>query len=441
MFRKIICAAALSLLACLPSKAIIVQQLVKTNGDKLFGFICSQDPAAGKIVFRADSAVETVNKVFNMGGRQVVVMGNDLMQVKIVRQGDDGRAVCEIGTRHDVEVKWDEIKAVYAIPNSEKNTISGLEREYTTYNGDVYRGQFQSQVYGDNSRVTLRTDDKREQSVLLNNVAMYKTIPANASQPVIEQAKLTDVIELKDGQVMSGVIVERNYENENADSFYVVLQERKKQEKVFFNQIKRFRAEVNSSYKPYIMHTLKSGEIMVNGNMVDGRLLSLTRPFSAEQAEIMKNENEAFVYMTQRAGNVLRQAIGAYLPSSNDFVHLKATGDSCMVTVEVNDHEKFDGQSSMTILKDVTMEEDGKTLTLGDYAPYHNINAKSLIKDGRSGTFQYKFRLSLPKQTATGKKNPTVNKKYFMVYFLKTREIIPLEVEMQSEAGKRKQAK
>lgn len=441
MFRNIICAVALSLLTCLPGEAIVVQQLVKTNGDKLFGFICSQDPAAGKIVFRADSAVETVNKVFNMGERQVVVVGNDLMPVKIVRQGDDGMTVCEIGTRHDVEVKWDDIKAVYAIPDSERNTISGLEREYTTYNGDVFRGQFKSQIYGDNGRVTLRTDDKREQSVLLNNVAIYKTIPANVLQPVIEQTKLMDVIELKDGQVMSGVIVERNYENENADSFYIVLQERKKQEKVFFNQIKRFRAEVNASYKPYVMHTLKSGEIMVNGNIVGGRLLSLTRPFSTEQAEIMKNGNEAFVYMARRAGNVPRQAIGVYLPSSNDFIHLKATGDSCIVTVEVNDNEKFDGQSSVTILKDVTMEEDGKTLTLGDYALYHNVNTKSLVKDGRSGTFQYKFRLSMPKQTTSGKKNATVNKKYFMIYFLKTREIIPLEITMQSRESTGKQTK
>lgn len=418
------------------ASAIVAQKLIKTNGDVFYGYIAVQNLNGNKIVFRADSSKETVERVITSGGKRFVVFGDGSpIPVAEQRTKSDGKKWCTFKTTHDVEIKWDDVKAVFAIQDK-KGIISGLEREYTTNNGNVCRGNFVRQTYGKNSFVELEADGNSEE-ISLSKVTCYKTLKKNPAQSILEQSKLLDIIEKKNGQwTEPGVIVERNYQSENPDSFYVSLHHANdSEERVYFGQIKKFRKEVNSSYKPYFINVLNKGETMVNGKKAR-HTVPLSPLYDSKKAKDMVRRDKAFAYKTSKRAGLIGQGeevIDICLPGKDYMTAVETHADTCIVTFEAND-STYDGLSSVGIVSCEYMDTDGENITFSPFSLLHPIRAKAKpIKDGKSGTMQYKFQIVLPKETKNDKTKP--NKYYYVIYVPVKEMVIPLSIERTKTQG------
>lgn len=430
MTRKTTIMLIALIIVSISGNAITVQKLVKTNGDELYGHIAVQNPKEEEIVFQADSSMETVDKIMNMDGKAVASFGNTLLQVKALRIMDDGKAVCKVMRPHSVTIKWDEIEAIYAV-SDDKNTISGLEREYTTSNGSTYSGSFIKQTYGGKSNITLRSVDGQESEIQLANVIYYKTIAKNPSQPITEQAKVTDVVEKNDGTLVGpGVITERNYQSEDPDSFYVLIHTLQgTKERIFLKDIKSFRIQENKQYKPCIINILEKGDMMVNGNKI-GEAISLVPLHGNKEVLEFEGKSKPVAYISEKSfikGGKQQTVICLNVPNKKYIIALDSKTDTCQVVFEVNAPTDFDSQSSASVIKDVEMEKDGRTLFFKSYATFQAMNASSFTKDGRSGTLQYKFNIPLPEM---GKMNKAADGKYHCwsaIFLLKKQQIIPIE--------------
>lgn len=432
MIRKLLCSIAALVGINASISAVVVQKLVKTNDDVLYGFITVQNLDDYKIVFQADSSMETVDRVISSGGKRFVAFGDGSpIPVAKQRQKGNGQIVCTFKTVHNVEIKWDDVKAIFAMPDK-KGTITGLEREYTTHDGSVYRGNFVKQTYGKDNFVELEAGGKTYE-INLSKVTCYKTIRKNPAQPLAEQSKVLDIIEKKNGQwTEPGIIVERNYQSENPDSFYVLLHHANKaEERIYFGQIKRFRRVCNDGYKPYVINVLRKGEMMVNGKKV-----THTVPFGqcgeAGKAKSMMKSGKAFAYKANKRVGLLGQTeevINAYLPREDYMTALTTPSDTCLITFEVNDSVS-DGLGAVGIVRDVSMSKDGKTMSISPFSLLQTSKAvEKPITDGKSGTWQYKFRIVLPRESKSNKTNG--GKYYYAIYLPMSEKIIPLSVKRQ----------
>lgn len=391
MQRLLLVVAMLS--ACIAGGAITVQKLTKTDGDVLYGYISSQNPNTGEYVFMADSSK---NAIYRNGSQKV-------------------------------RLKWDEIDSVEYKPQADGVT-SGLVREYFSNGLPSVRGILLMQNYRDGNYVKIQGNEGTQLRSLAN-VIKIKTFALNSSHSIIEQAQLLDIVEKKGGMMVGpGVIVERNFEKEDPDKYYVVVKTKDDTtHTVYVKDIKCFHSVVNQDYKTFDIVKLKPGEMRVNGIEVGKALPRFPRHGSRKyMMEDQKEGNLTHVYYLTTDPDKFVIA-NVYQPEKDDdVVSLEASSDTCSITFEANDADMADRLSVGMVSGGVRLDEKESTMKVRDDKFNSPAKAMSFDKDNASCTTQYKFTVVKPVRAAMPD-----GKSYHFIFLKEKGEngsVIPVEI-------------
>ena len=160
-------------------------------------------------------------------------------------------------------LSWDTIAIIKAEPRP-KLQLSGINRRYKLRSGMEYEGQYVEEVPG--STLSLYQDNgvtmvfKREE-VLKDN--RYKI---NPNQSIFEQSDLIDVVQLKNGSLCKGIIIERNYSDTDtiSNDYLLIQSENGMVQSVNLADVLEYRKELNPLYNPLTDVILDEGEFMIN---------------------------------------------------------------------------------------------------------------------------------------------------------------------------------
>ena len=160
-------------------------------------------------------------------------------------------------------LSWDTIAIIKAEPRP-KLQLSGINRKYKLRSGMEYEGQYVEEVPG--STLSLYQDNgvtmvfKREE-VLKDN--RYKI---NPNQSIFEQSDLIDVVQLKNGSLCKGIIIERNYSDTDtiSNDYLLIQSENGMVQSVNLADVLEYRKELNPLYNPLTDVILDEGEFMIN---------------------------------------------------------------------------------------------------------------------------------------------------------------------------------
>lgn len=87
----------------------------------------------------------------------------------------------------------------------------------------------------------------------------------NPNQGLFEQSELLDIIQMKNNNILKGIIIEQNFSNKTPSDNYLLLQtESGTTQSVKLADIDGYRKEVNPKFKPLFDILLRTGELVVN---------------------------------------------------------------------------------------------------------------------------------------------------------------------------------
>ncbi|MBO8438226.1 MAG: hypothetical protein IAC54_04930 [Bacteroidetes bacterium] len=212
------------------------------------------------------------NAIINSGDNAYLVLSNIVTNNGSI----NGVRILEKGVRVKyLEIKsntytlsWDTIEVIKA-DRRPKLQISGINRKYKLKSGMEYEGEYAGEVpgqtlslYQNNGVIFVFNRDE----VLKDN--RYKI---NPNQELFEQSDLLDIVQLQSGNLVKGIIVERNYSDaDTITSDYLLIQsENGNIQSIKLSDIIEYRKEPNPSYKPITDVKLSVGEYMINRNKVN----------------------------------------------------------------------------------------------------------------------------------------------------------------------------
>lgn len=160
-------------------------------------------------------------------------------------------------------LNWDTILIVKA-PKRSKLMLSGINRRYTLNSGMEYDGQYIEEVPG--RTVSLLGDNGIVQVFNTNDVKKDARFKVNPNQSMIEQSDLLDIIRLKNGTQIRGLIFERNYSNGSkiTNDYLLIETENGHVQSVNLSDIAEYRKEKNSQFKPIEDIVLKKNTGAIN---------------------------------------------------------------------------------------------------------------------------------------------------------------------------------
>lgn len=174
-----------------------------------------------------------------------------------------------------------------------------------------YEGEFVEEVPG--KTLSLYRENNYIDVFETSNVVKYSIKKINPNQSLLEQSQLLDVLLLKDGSIVKGIITEQNY-SIGEESNYMLLQlENGHTQNIGFNKVAEYRKEVNKAYNPLYDILLHPGEIVLNRK---------------EVKFVTPNENND----------------GVYFEDSTKFTSIKSTSQDTKFTIETNLTNTMDAQ-------------------------------------------------------------------------------------------------
>lgn len=298
MKLKLIFFLALLLQGMADAGATIVQKLLLKNGSELEGYISTQRPgknftfvAERALIYMAGSEVKSVidrevnirqlspawiewgekNDAFvGVGDNRILLLsdivtkGNTVSRIRILEKGAKIKYL-DMNER-SYSLSWDTIAIVRA-DKRPKTALTGINRVYKLVNGQEYEGQYVEEVpgktlslYGDNGVVEVFETDK---------VVKYSMRKINPDQDLFEQCRLLDVIQLKDGSTMDGVIIEQNFGKTDADNYLLLQTQDGMTRSVKLTDIVEYRKKVNENFKALFDVLLNEGELVINRQQVN----------------------------------------------------------------------------------------------------------------------------------------------------------------------------
>lgn len=212
------------------------------------------------------------NAIINSGDNAYIVLSNIVTNNGSI----NGVRILEKGVRVKyLEIKsnaytlsWDTIEVI-KVDQRPQLQISGINRKYKLKSGMEYEGEYAGEIpgqtlslYQNNGVIFVFNRD----DVLKDN--RYKI---NPNQGLFEQSDLLDIVQLQNGNLLKGIIIERNYsEVDTITSDYLLLQsENGNIQSIKLADILEYRKEPNPSYKPLTDVELSVGEYMINRNRVN----------------------------------------------------------------------------------------------------------------------------------------------------------------------------
>lgn len=274
--------------------AIVIQKITLKDGSVLEGYISMQRPGK-EFVFIADRATinmpdlkvksvvnheqkETLlptgwvdwasqtNSFTGFGKERSLVLSdiitNDgiISQVRILQKGETVKYY-EIAQKK-YSFSWDTVAFIQTEKRSPA-VLSGLNRSYQLSNGSKSEGQYVEEIPG--KTTTISQSDGIEEVLQFAQILSFSVKKNNPNQPLFEQAKLLDEIVLKNGGIISGLIIEQNYgKSGSSNSFLIIQNENEDNQSVKFEDIAEFRKMINPKYKEIQDVILNKGDVYVN---------------------------------------------------------------------------------------------------------------------------------------------------------------------------------
>lgn len=195
-------------------------------------------------------------------------------RVRVVERGAKIRYI-EL-TPNSYVLQWDTLSIVKCDPRP-KLLLSGVNRRYKLKSGKEYEGQYVEEVPG--KTVSLYCDNGITEVFNTIDVVKDNRIKINPNQSILEQSDLIDIVQLKNGRSLRGIILERNYFGfDDMDSvalsksnnkliqndFLLIQQEDNSIKSVNLTDISEYRKELNPQYKPLTDILLQDGAYVLN---------------------------------------------------------------------------------------------------------------------------------------------------------------------------------
>lgn len=276
------------------AQAIIVQKVYLKDGSVLSGFIQKQD-GNGLLTVATQEAIicikgtdanisneqnyqeSTLSKEWikwaeendaflgNKGNRTLKLAdvrsknGKTSYKVYILESGINTKFL-EIAP-NTYQVKWKDVVSIRG-DKRPKTMLSGIDRIYQLKNGNQYEGQYAEET---DSTLSLYMPNGSIRSFKLNDVVKYTFKPFCATQDIIEQTPLLDIVKSINGSEVKGFIIEQNYSsNKNSENYILVRQESGAIQSIKVSDIAETRKEENPKYNPKMDILLKPGQVMIN---------------------------------------------------------------------------------------------------------------------------------------------------------------------------------
>jgi hypothetical protein len=294
---KSICLIALLVQNVLCINATIAQKLILKNGSELEGYISMQRPGENftfaterAMIFIPSPKVKSFvdhdvnikelpaswkewaekNDAFvGLGDNRILVLSDIITETGIVnkvRVLERGAKIKYIEmTPNTYSLTWDTISMV-KVEKRSKTALSGINRIYQLSSGMEYEGQYVEEVPG--KTLSLYRDNGVVEVFNTSDVVRYSMRKINPNQNLLKQSELLDIVQLKNGTSVKGIIIEQNYKTENGENSYLLTQlEDGSTRSIKLNDIIEYRKETNLKYKPLYDILLRERELVVNRQM------------------------------------------------------------------------------------------------------------------------------------------------------------------------------
>ena len=184
-----------------------------------------------------------------------------IKRVRILERGAKIKYL-EIGN-NNYSLNWNAI-ALIKIEKRPKTALSGIDRTYKTIDGREFTGQYVEEVPGQTLSLYRETDEVVE-VFKTTDVVKYSMHKINPKQTIFEQSELLDIIRLKNGSLMKGIIIEQNFNDKQPSEAYLLLQmESGITQSIKLADIEEYRKETNQQYRPKFDILLNEGELVIN---------------------------------------------------------------------------------------------------------------------------------------------------------------------------------
>lgn len=296
MKTRIIIILTIILQSAITTHAAIVQKLILKNGSELEGYISMQRPgenftftAERAVVYMADTMIldikpqevkikdlstdwikwaEENDAFIGIGDNRKLLLSNivtknktTINRVRILEQGAKIKYI-EIGN-NNYSLNWDAI-ALIKVEKRPKTLLSGIDRTYKTIDGKEFTGQYVEEVPGQTLSLYRETDGVVE-VFKTTDVVKYTMHKINPDQTLYEQSELLDIIRLKNGSLMKGIIIEQNFNDKESSKDYLLLQKENGMiQSIKLADIEEYRKETNQQYHPKFDILLNEGELVIN---------------------------------------------------------------------------------------------------------------------------------------------------------------------------------
>lgn len=314
MFGAVLCAGTIHA----ADNDLVYQTATLKNGTVLYGYI-QQNDGLGTLLFQSDSAIVYLENVEADCSDRVVPEGQVMQQWRewadrnnkwegsegsrslllsdisvskvlskddnFLRQAEGKQAanvkVLERGVKYkyiemtpnSYSLTWDDIVAISSERRG-KTMLSGIVATCHT-KGGTYEGQYAGETA---TTVSLYQADGVIHTLAKKDVEKYNYRALNTEQDIFEQSMLLDVVNVKDGSPVTGIVIEQNYAGgKDSENYLLVRQESGIIQSVKMSDIVTISKENNPRYAPKVDVILAENEVRINGNLAESTNLKVKK--------------------------------------------------------------------------------------------------------------------------------------------------------------------
>lgn len=305
MRRKLIYLVALLVGAVTSANAQSVQTLVLSNGSELDGYISAQRPGVD-FTFSSNRALMYLNPAevksivdhevgiadlsdewktwaeaedayIGIGDNRVFVMSDITMNdgrvisgVRVLERGGRVKYLEYASNKH--LLKWDQISLIKSVKRT-RSQLTGIDRVYKLADGSEFAGQYAEEVPG--KTVCLYNNNGFVEVIPMDKVVKDMRVKVNPHQSLFEQSEYLDIVEMQDGSIYRGIVIERNFTEDAVSSYLLIQTHNDSIISLKLNQVAEYRKEQNMEFKPLFDVLLREGEFMVNRTEVKAQTATI----------------------------------------------------------------------------------------------------------------------------------------------------------------------